>query len=157
MILRDRIGVTSDQVENCIKPYKYEVEVEDREWESGRQSAIDLFEKEVTMCEKKLKDIRQKVGGSRRLGGLVRYVQEIEEKEKAKKTKRLMAPEDENTEEDSSIDYRYPAAQIHDGELSFMFTIIQALRLKKCSLSPTCHSIHRPPQHPKVAISCVAV
>ncbi|KAG5220111.1 dynamin GTPase mgm [Salix suchowensis] len=92
MILRDRIGVTSDQVENCIKPYKYEVEVEDREWESGRQSAIDLFEKEVTMCEKKLKDIRQKVGGSRRLGGLVRYVQEIEEKENAKKTKRLMAP-----------------------------------------------------------------
>lgn len=157
MILRDRIGVTSDQVENCIKPYKYEVEVEDREWESGRQSAIDLFEREVTMCEKKLKDIRQKVGGSRRLGGLVRYVQEIEEKEKAKKAKRLMAPEDENTEEDSSIDYRYPAAQIHDGELSFILTLIQVFQLKKYSFSPTCHSIHRPPQHPEVAVSCLEV
>ncbi|KAF4597385.1 dynamin-like GTPase mgm1 [Pleurotus pulmonarius] len=145
MILRDRIGVTSDQVENCIKPYKYEVEVEDREWESGRQSAIDLFEKEVTMCEKKLKDIRQKVGGSRRLGGLVRYVQEIEEKEKAKKTKRLMAPEDENTEEDSSIDYRYPAAQIHDARHAILYTDrlsilklrLAALRSKRCKAGPS--------------------
>ncbi|KAJ8692742.1 mitochondrial dynamin GTPase Msp1 [Pleurotus ostreatus] len=145
MILRDRIGVTSDQVENCIKPYKYEVEVEDREWESGRQSAIDLFEKEVTMCEKKLKDIRQKVGGSRRLGGLVRYVQEIEEKEKAKKTKRLMAPEDENTEEDSSVDYRYPAAQIHDARHAILYTDrlsilklrLAALRSKRCKAGPS--------------------
>lgn len=118
MILRDRIGVTSDQVENCIKPFKYEIEVEPREWEQGRERAIELFEKEVGMCEMKLKDIRKKVGGSRRLGGLITYVKTLEDKEKDKKMKRL-----ENAESDESVapeptpeSYRYPPAQIIDGE-----------------------------------------
>ncbi|KAL9576760.1 MAG: hypothetical protein Q9203_007675 [Teloschistes exilis] len=34
-ILNERFYSTSDQVENCIKPYKYEIEVEDSEWAKG--------------------------------------------------------------------------------------------------------------------------
>ena len=119
MILRDRIGVASDQVENCIKPYKYEVEVDEREWEVGRAKAVELFEKEVKMCEEKLKDIRKRVGGSRRLSSLVGYVRELEGKEMEKKQRRLTAPEGEEpqAEAESAIDeYRYPPAQIIDGE-----------------------------------------
>lgn len=111
-ILRDRIGVASDQVENCIKPYKYDIDVEDKEWEVGRQRAIDLFETEAAMCETKMKEIRKKVGGSRRLGGLVSYVKELQEKEKARKT--LPAPESSSSAEDMES-YRYPPAQILDG------------------------------------------
>ncbi|KAJ7931398.1 hypothetical protein B0H13DRAFT_1957946 [Mycena leptocephala] len=131
MILRDRIGVASDQVENCIKPFKYEIEVEDREWELGRERAIDLFEKEVTMCETKLKDIRKKVGGSRRLGGLVNYVKSLEEKEREKKAKRLRS-------------YRYPPAQILDARHAILYTDrlgilrlrLAALRSKRCRAGP---------------------
>lgn len=123
-ILRDRIGVASDQVENCIKPYKYEVEVEDREWELGRMRAIDLFEKEVTMCEGKLKDIRKKVGGGRRLGGLISYVRTLEDQEKEKKLRRLTNVPTEDGSSSSDVDstpesYRYPPAQILDGMHSF--------------------------------------
>ena len=64
-ILRDRVGLTSDQVENCIKPYKYEVEMDDREWEIGRKKAVDLFSKEAEMCEKKLKELKSKVAESK--------------------------------------------------------------------------------------------
>ena len=115
MILRDRIGVTSDQVENCIKPYKYEIEVDEREWEIGRERAVDLFEKEVTMCETKLKDIRKKVGGSRRLSGLMSYVKTLEGREREKKQRRFTMDTTEAEEESSPESYRYPPAQILDG------------------------------------------
>jgi len=123
-ILRDRIGVTSDSVENCIKPYKYEVEVDEREWEQGRTQAIDLFEKESKLCESKLTDIRKKVGGSRRLSSLVGYVKRLEEEESDRKQRRLAGveigpqPSDEATEKQrrEADDYRFPPAQVLDGQ-----------------------------------------
>jgi hypothetical protein len=120
MILRDRVGVTSDQVENCIKPFKYEVEVESSEWETGRFKAIDLFQKEITMCEVRLKEIRKRVGGSRKLTGLMSYVRSIEEQEKERKAKRLMAQQNSQEFEvnDEPPDYRYTAAQMLDGTSS---------------------------------------
>ncbi|KAG6833382.1 hypothetical protein H0H87_007999 [Tephrocybe sp. NHM501043] len=145
MILRDRIGVTSDQVENCIKPYKYEVEVEPREWELGRERAIDLFEKEVTMCETKLKEIRNKVGGSRRLGGLVTYVKILEEKEKERKAKLQENPQAEGEEpEQTPESYRYPPAQIIDARHAMLYTDrlsilklrLLALKSKRCRTGP---------------------
>jgi len=117
-ILRDRIGVTSDQVENCIKPFKYEVEVEPREWESGRERAVELFEKEVVMCEQKLKDIKKKVGGGRRLNGLIGYVKTLEEKQKEKTQRRLDLDDEQNQPESEDMpleSYRYPPAQLVDG------------------------------------------
>jgi hypothetical protein len=118
MILRDRIGVTSDQVENCIKPFKYDVEVEPREWEAGRERAVALFETEVLMCEQKLREIKNKVGGSRRLNGLIGYVKSLEEQQKEKSLKRLDAGEGEEavTEDKPLESYRYPPAQLMDGK-----------------------------------------
>jgi hypothetical protein len=116
MILRDRVGLTSDSVENCIKPYKYEIEVDDREWEQGRQQAVQLFERELGLCEDKLKDIRSKVGGSRRLTNLVSYVKSLEEKERERKQRRLLQQETEDDKTSEAEDYRYPQAQILDGK-----------------------------------------
>ena len=124
MILRDRIGVTSDQVENCIKPYKYDVEVEPREWEAGRERAVEMFETEVNMCEQKLSEIKKKVGGGRRLNGLIGYVKTLEEKQKEKTTRRLEATaagEDVAEVEETPESYRYPPAQLVDGEYCYIF------------------------------------
>lgn len=130
MILRDRIGVTSDQVENCIKPFKYEVEVEPREWESGRERAVELFEKEVIMCEQKLKDIKKKVGGGRRLNGLIGYVKTLEEQQKEKAQKRLDADDEQQQpeSEDAPLEsYRYPPAQLVDGIYIFFYSLFVML------------------------------
>lgn len=115
-ILRDRIGVTSDQVENCIKPYKYEIEVDNREWENGRSDSTALFEKEIALCEEKLKEIRKRVGGSRRLNNLMGYVKSLEEMEMEKKARRIASP-DESTETEEEIHYRYSPAQMLDGKV----------------------------------------
>jgi len=123
-ILRDRIGVTSDQVENCIKPYKYDVEVEPAEWEKGREGAVHLFEKEVALCEGKLKEITKKVGGGRRLNSLIGYVKTLEEQQKEKTLKQLdQLPADGDAKvEDLPLEtsYRYPPAQLVDGEFALL-------------------------------------
>ena len=115
-ILRDRIGMTSDQVENCIKPYKYEVDVDEREWEVGRARAMELFEKEMAMCEGMLGEIRKKVGGRRRLSGLIGHVREMEEKQRERKGRMLKGEDVAGDEQEDVESYRYPQAQILDGE-----------------------------------------
>ncbi|XP_006459124.1 hypothetical protein AGABI2DRAFT_201103 [Agaricus bisporus var. bisporus H97] len=145
-ILRDRIGVTSDQVENCIKPYKYEVEVEPRDWEQGRQRAIDLFEKEVEACQTKLKEITKKVGGGRRLTGLMSYVKKIEEGQRATRTtsneKGTSTSQVESEEEVTPESYRYPPAQIVDARYAMMYSDrLGILKLRLAALkSPRCRA-----------------
>ncbi|KAH9912285.1 P-loop containing nucleoside triphosphate hydrolase protein [Fomitopsis serialis] len=144
MLLRDRIGITADQVENCIKPYKYEVEVEAREWELGRTQAVELFESEMRMCEDKLKDIRKRVGGSRRLTSLMTYVKGIEEKESERRRKRLSGVEEGDAPDLNGDDYRYPQGQVLDGRhailcsdrLSILKLRLAALKSKRCKGGP---------------------
>jgi hypothetical protein len=45
-ILRAHEPVACDQVENTIKPFKYEVEVSEREWHSALQQAVQVVEQE---------------------------------------------------------------------------------------------------------------
>lgn len=110
-ILRDRFGLTADQVENCVKPFKYEVEVEPREWEAGRERSLALFERELKMCDEALAGIRKAVGG-RRLRGAVDYVSHLEERAKRRAQARLRgasSPEDEEArEKEEANDLRRP-------------------------------------------------
>ncbi|KAG1825071.1 P-loop containing nucleoside triphosphate hydrolase protein [Suillus variegatus] len=143
VILRERIGVTSDQVENCIKPFKYEVDVDEREWEQGRERAVELFQTEVAMCESKLKEIRKKVGGGRRLRSLLGYVQGLEEQAKERRNRRL-AREEDVQEESEPESYRYPPGQILDARhamlysdrLSILKLRLAALKSRRCKAGP---------------------
>ncbi|TBU24027.1 P-loop containing nucleoside triphosphate hydrolase protein [Dichomitus squalens] len=143
-ILRERIGVTSDQVENCIKPYKFEVEVEPREWEVGRAGAVGLFERELKLLEDRLKELRQRVGGSRRLNNLVNYVRELDEKERERRQRRLQASEEDEGAAEVVDDYRYPPAQLVDGRHAMFFNDrigilklrLAALKSKRCKAGP---------------------
>ncbi|KAH9051941.1 P-loop containing nucleoside triphosphate hydrolase protein [Lactarius vividus] len=146
MILRDRIPLTSDQVENCIKPYKYEVEVDEREWENGRTEAVKLFERELNMCEEKLKDIRKKVGGSRRLNNLMGYVRTIEEKERERQKRRVaqVVAGEEVDDAVSEESYKYTPGQLVDARHAALYTDrldilklrLAALKSKRCKTGP---------------------
>lgn len=118
-ILRERMGITADQVENCIKPYKYEVEVDDREWAVGRDRAEEKFAEEIKRCDAKLTEIKGRVGGSRKLGGLIRHVGDLERWEDERKRRRLSGVDGEA--DDSAVSvldaYQYSPAQIVDGKV----------------------------------------
>ena len=76
-ILNDRFYSTSDQVENCIKPYKYEIEVEDNEWSKGRQNVISTLKKELKDCEAAEKQMQEAVGGKRRMKDVVGFIDRV--------------------------------------------------------------------------------
>lgn len=89
-ILHDRFSLTAEQVENCVKPYKYEVDVDEKEWAAGREKAVELVGRELEMCSKSLGDLRGAVG-SKRLASAGEYVKSLEEREKKRAQRRLAA------------------------------------------------------------------
>ncbi|KAK9459670.1 uncharacterized protein V1516DRAFT_628072 [Lipomyces oligophaga] len=74
-ILNSRFYSTADQVENCIKPYKYEVEVEEREWSRSREHAFALLKEELRQCESAYSALQKSVGGGRKLGQVESFVE----------------------------------------------------------------------------------
>ena len=76
-ILNERFYSTSDQVENCIKPYKYEIEVEDAEWAKGRQNVSDVLRKELKACEAAVQAVEANVGGKKKLRDVMVFVDRL--------------------------------------------------------------------------------
>ena len=58
---------TADQVENCIKPFKYEIETEDREWLSSKENAVRLLKEEMRQCDELFNELKREVGGRKLL------------------------------------------------------------------------------------------
>lgn len=76
-ILNERFYSTSDQVENCIKPYKYEIEVEDAEWAKGRQRVTEVLKNELKSCEAAVKRVENDVGGGRKLKEVMGFIDRV--------------------------------------------------------------------------------
>lgn len=73
-ILNERFYSTSDQVENCIKPYKFEIDIEDRDWTQGRDHVTHVLKKELRDCDAALKQLESAVGGGRKLKEVIAFV-----------------------------------------------------------------------------------
>ena len=76
-ILNERFYSTSDQVENCIKPYKFEIEVEDTEWAKGRQNISDVLRNELKSCTAANKAVEDLVGGKRKLKDVISFIDRV--------------------------------------------------------------------------------
>jgi replication fork clamp-binding protein CrfC len=64
-ILNERFYSTSDQVENCIKPFKFEIEVEDNEWRKGRENVGQVLKNELKACEASRKQLEDSIGNKK--------------------------------------------------------------------------------------------
>ncbi|KAF3771214.1 hypothetical protein M406DRAFT_272612 [Cryphonectria parasitica EP155] len=73
-ILNERFYSTSDQVENCVKPYKFEIDVEDREWAVGRERVGSVLKGELEACQGALSNLEKVVGGRRKLKEVMNFV-----------------------------------------------------------------------------------
>jgi len=74
-ILNERFYSTSDQVENCIKPFKFEIDVENGEWARGRENVAVVLKNELKAVEDAVKNVEKEVGGRRRLKDVVSFVE----------------------------------------------------------------------------------
>ncbi|KDN34888.1 hypothetical protein K437DRAFT_86958, partial [Tilletiaria anomala UBC 951] len=155
-ILRDRFGLTADQVENCVKPFKYEVEVEPREWENGRSSSVKLLERELKMCEEASNRINRAIG-KKRLRGAMSYLEELDERDRRRAAARLRAikeagdatrspqekQQQQQDEEDPLRPDYNPALLSRAREAMFLQTRsdvlklrLKALQTKRCKIGP---------------------
>ncbi|ELQ35152.1 hypothetical protein MCOR27_004382 [Pyricularia oryzae] len=73
-ILNDRFYSTSDQVENCIKPYKFDIDMEDREWTHGREHVVGVLKSELHACQSALTNLENSVGGRRKLKEVTNFI-----------------------------------------------------------------------------------
>jgi len=78
-LLKKKFHTTVDQVENTIKPLKFEVECTDLEWERGKERAINLVDRHIQESQKKLQEIRSQVG-RRKLRTAVKYIRHQNQK-----------------------------------------------------------------------------
>lgn len=76
-ILNERFYSTSDQVENCIKPFKFEVDVDDTEWAKGRTNVSEVLKKELKACNEAVKGVEIQVGGGRKLKDVMGYIERV--------------------------------------------------------------------------------
>ncbi|KAJ2400910.1 mitochondrial dynamin GTPase Msp1 [Coemansia sp. RSA 2559] len=60
-ILQSKYHSTVDQVENTIKPFKYEIEIEPHEWKKAHTRSSALIENEIGLCRKAMLKIRASV------------------------------------------------------------------------------------------------
>ena len=73
-ILNERFYPTVDGVEHAIKPYKFRLNIDDREWKEGREHSATLLQRELKLCETALKNSEKSVGGWRKLKDVMSFV-----------------------------------------------------------------------------------
>ncbi|AET41592.1 dynamin-related GTPase MGM1 Ecym_8314 [Eremothecium cymbalariae DBVPG len=72
-VLNAKYYSTADQVENCIKPFKYEIDLEDRDWSIAKEHSIALIKEELRQCNERFQMIKNVVG-TRKLQQVIQYL-----------------------------------------------------------------------------------
>ncbi|KAF2646182.1 hypothetical protein P280DRAFT_415193 [Massarina eburnea CBS 473.64] len=76
-ILRDLSYDISDELEICIKPYKYRIEVEDNEWARGRDNVTNALKEELKVVEAAAKKLEEHVGGRKKARDVMSFIDRV--------------------------------------------------------------------------------
>lgn len=76
-ILKDLSYDISDELEICIKPYKYRIEVEDSDWAKGRESVTTVLKDELKVCEAAVKRLEDQVGGRKKVRDVMAFIDRV--------------------------------------------------------------------------------
>lgn len=76
-ILRDLSYDISDELEICIKPYKYRIEVEDNEWAKGRDNVTSVLKEELKVCESAVKKLEEQMGGRKKVRDVMAFIDRV--------------------------------------------------------------------------------
>ena len=78
-VLNKKYYTTADQVENCIKPFKYEVDIEQREWEDSKKNSVLLLKEELKQVNNKKNELKNVIGesmGNKQIQQLVQFIKQ---------------------------------------------------------------------------------
>lgn len=68
---------TSDELEICIKPYKYRIEINDAEWAKGRENIAKVLKEELSTCEDAFLGVENQVGGRKKLKDVLGFIDRV--------------------------------------------------------------------------------
>ena len=75
-IIRDLSYSTSDELEICIKPYKFRIDLGDNEWRRGRDNMARVLKEELRVCEDAYKKAEAQIGG-KKLKDVVAFIEKV--------------------------------------------------------------------------------
>jgi GTP-binding protein EngB required for normal cell division len=78
-ILKDLSYDISDELEICIKPYKYRIELSEGEWSRGRENISQVLKEELRVCEGAVRGVESEVGGKKRLRDVMSFIDRVRE------------------------------------------------------------------------------
>lgn len=76
-ILKDLSYDISDELEICIKPYKYRIDVEDNEWAKGRENVTNVLKEELKVCEAAAKKLEDQMGGRKKVRDVMGFIDRV--------------------------------------------------------------------------------
>lgn len=76
-ILRDLSFDTGDELEICIKPYKYRTDIDDGDWARGRESVTAVLKDELKVVEDAFGSVEKEVGGKGRLKDVIGFIDRV--------------------------------------------------------------------------------
>ncbi|PNS19214.1 Protein msp1, mitochondrial [Sphaceloma murrayae] len=82
-ILRELSYDTSDELEICLKPYKFRIDLDDKDWGRGRENIAGVLKGELRDCEAALRGVEEGMGGKRRAKDVVGFIDRVRKGEVA--------------------------------------------------------------------------
>ncbi|KAI8818975.1 P-loop containing nucleoside triphosphate hydrolase protein [Fimicolochytrium jonesii] len=164
-LLKAKFHTAVDQVENTIKPYKFEVECTPAEWAEGQKRAVEMLEREVVHAKEQLEAIKKAVG-QRKLRNAMKYVQKTDREDAVRRQSQppppVSAPADSKATPEPTPDlpdaHPFPSplltkareALVHQFRISLLQQRTSAVKSRQCA------SPDNKPCCPEVFLSVVA-
>ena len=76
-ILKDLSYDISDELEICIKPYKYRIDLEDNEWAKGRDNVTAVLKEELKVAEAASKRLDELMGGRKKVKDVMSFIDRV--------------------------------------------------------------------------------
>lgn len=76
-ILKDLSYDTAHELEICIKPYKFRIELADSEWSKGRDNVAVMLKEELRTCEDAYSNVEKDLGGKKRVKDVTSFIDRV--------------------------------------------------------------------------------
>lgn len=134
-VLNSKYYATADQVENCIKPFKYEIDLDSRDWNIAREHSIMLMKEELKQCNERYQTIKNAIGG-RKLQQVMGYLQQDSSKTETLGMSKLLLE--------------------RGSEALFLNKRLQILSFRLKLLKNKCHSVNEKDHCPEIFLNAVS-
>lgn len=76
-ILKDLSYDTAHELEICIKPYKFRIDLADSEWSKGRDNVAAILKEELRTCEEAFQSVEKILGGKKRVNEVTAFIDKV--------------------------------------------------------------------------------